>query len=752
MKEKEKKKKKRRRESPKASIMTKERCVFATGIFLLGFLCVTGVLVYRTVFKAEEYRKKADEDIVNEMEIKAKRGRILDRNGHSLAVSGDVYRVDIDIPTLFRTFDEKADSKKEKDKKSAEGHKEFLAQEMAKILEVEKEVILNLFDKKLESGEKATSAIVARRISKEKADAIKALKYYGVIISSDTKRYYPNDEFSSYVIGNVNSDGEGLNGIEMYYNSILSGVSGVRIAALDGERSLELPLEKSSFTPAVNGKDIVLTIDEKIQYFAEKAAEEALAEHDADSVSILISDPNTNEILALASGPDYNPNKPYEGFEKFQGETESDKIQQMWRNKIVSDTYEPGSTFKIITAAAAIEEGVANNGETYVCNGYRIIDGQRINCWKREGHGPQTFNQIIENSCNMGLIDLGEKLGAEKLSAYIDKFGFGKETGIDITGESVGIIKKLEDITPVDLATISFGQTNAVTMVQLMTGFNASINGGYIMKPHLMKDVTSTTRDGALVINDSYKIEKQSVISEETSSTIRNTLEGVVKNGTGKTAYVEGFRVIGKTGTAQKVKESGGYGEGRVASFIAAAPADNPKISILVTIDNPKKGVASGSSMAGPVVRNLLESIYSYNDVSKVDFTSTNDTNIIMSEVRELSKNKAKEILEKEGLIVKFSGNGENVKSIDILPGSLVKKGSTVNVELTKGSNKETKVVVPDFTGYSKEMVESVCTKIGLVPKFDIPSGNVNLQSIEKGQTIRNGDSIKFILEQNKEN
>lgn len=726
---------------------TKDRCLIIIGIIGLLFAYVICALVYRVVFMGKTYKKLANEQVINEIEINAKRGRILDRNGQSLAVSGDVYRADIDLVTLEETF-----AKKAKAEKDVTYYKKYLSKELSTILEVEEEEIIKKLDAKLESGAKASSVILARQISKEKADAIKELGFYGIIVSHDTKRYYPNDEFSSYVIGNVNSDGEGLNGIEMYYNEILAGVPGVRIASLDGSGELELPLEKSTFTPAVNGKDVILTIDEKIQYFAERAANKTLDEHDADSVNILVTDPNTNEILALASSPAYNPNKPYEGFEKFKGDTESEQIQQMWRNKIISDTYEPGSTFKIVTASAAVEEGLANKGEHYICNGFTIIDGQRINCWKREGHGSQTFSQIVENSCNMGFIALGQKLGKEKLYEYIQKFGLESETGIDITGESKGIVKKPDDISDIDLATIAFGQTNAVNMVQLITAFNASINGGYVVTPHLMKDITSTTSDGAIIINDSYKQKKTSVISEETSNTMKTILENVVTKGTGKTAFIEGFKVMGKTGTAEKVKTTGGYGEGRVASFIAGAPADNPKISILVTVDNPKKGVASGSSMAAPAVKEILESVYSYNEIGDVEFNDQKDIRIIMPEVRGMKSKDAKTTLEKEGLNVKISGSGDTVKTVDVLPGSLVKKESTINIELTKGSKVDQKVVVPDFSGYSKDMVDSTCAKIGLVPKYDIKEGNVKKQSTEAGQTIKTGEDIKFILDKNKEN
>ena len=723
-------------------LKVRERSSKVLIIFGAGFLFILCFLVYRVVFRGEVYKKRADEQVISEIEIEAKRGRILDRNGHSIAVSGDVYRVDLDIVSINQTLERKATGET-----SEESLENVLIDKLASILNLDKEFVDSKVNAKLKSGADATSSILARRISKEQADAIKELDTYGILISSDTKRYYPNDEFASYVVGNVNADGKGLNGIEMYYDSVLSGISGYRIAGIDGDKEHELPLEGANYINPINGKDVILTIDEKIQYFAEKAAEKALKAHKADSVSVLVTEPNTNEILALVTNPDYNPNKPYEGFEGFKGETESEKIQQMWRNRVISNTYEPGSTFKIVTASAGVQEGIANRGETYVCGGYKLIQGTRINCWKREGHGPQTFSQIIENSCNVGFMEIGEKLGKEKLHEYITKFGFGKETGIDIIGEAIGIIKTPKTMSDVDLATISFGQANTVSMVQLLTGFNASINGGYLVKPHLMKEISSTTENGTLVINDSYKTEKTQVIDKKTSDVIKGALEETVATGTGKSAFIEGFRVIGKTGTAEMIdEENGGYGQGRIASFIAGAPANNPKISILVVVENPKVGAASGSSMAAPVVKEVLEGIYTYKGIEDLDFTQDNNSSIIMPEVRGLEVEEAKDIFKRENIEMKISGEGSRVKSLDVLTGSLIKKGAVVNVKLTKGQNFESKVVVPNFIGYTNDMIESVFNKIGLKYKLDNKIGIVERQSIEAGEVVNTGDTVKLIL------
>ncbi|MGL5634975.1 MAG: stage V sporulation protein D [Sarcina sp.] len=720
-------------------VKVKERTLILGLLAGVVFLFLTCMTVFRVIIRGNYYKQLAKEQVLNEIEINAKRGRILDRNGKDLAISGDVYRVDADLVSLRTTITKKA----EKENKTEIKQKEELVLKLSEILKVDKDEVLKKLDAKLDSGLNATSAILARQISKDQADAIKELKYYGLLISSDTKRYYPNNDFSAYVLGNVNSDSEGLNGIELYYDSILSGVSGIRVAELDKLQN-ELPNEKASFTEPIDGKDIILTIDEKIQFFAEQAAKKALVEHGAKAVNILVMDPNTSEILALASNPDYNLNFPYEGFESFSGKTKEDKTQQMWRNRIISDLYEPGSTFKVITAAAALEEKLANKGETYVCTGFKVIDERRIHCWKKEGHGPQTFMQILENSCNVGFMELGKKLGSEKLYEYIKEFGFGALTGIDLNGEAQGIIKTPENMSDSDLATISFGQTNAVSMIQLLTGFNATINGGYLITPHLMKEVAIRDDKGGLIVEDTFNSEKTQVVSEETSKVIRESLESVVKNGTGLPSYIEGVKIGGKTGTAQMVDDNGGYGAGRIASFIAMAPADNPKVSMLVTIVDPKNGVASGSSMAAPVIKEMFEKMLSYKSINDIDFYSGSAESIILPEIRGMKKEEAIRLLELKNLKVNISGEGSIVAKMNILPGTIVKKNAVIDIELTKGNTVDKNINMPNLVGHTVESAKNILEQFGLTGKFDREMGIVIGQGVKQNKTIKAGDSIKF--------
>lgn len=740
----------REKYTAKQKVAISNRCRWLLIILSIPTLLIFLKLTYTMVFKADKYSKMAEEQWVNEIRIEAKRGKILDRNGNELAISGDVYRVDLDLTTLNKTYEKNArkDNSDLSEKEKKEKEKNKLASELANILKIDKKEVLAKLNSKLPSGNPATSAILARRVEKEVADKIKDLKYYGIIISSDTKRYYPNGNFSSYILGNVNSDIKGLNGVELTYDSILSGVPGVRIAEVSKGQD-PLPLKVSEFTPAIDGKNVVLTIDEQIQYFVEKIAKETMDEYKAESVNILVMEPNTGEVLAAATTPDYDPNKPYEGFEKFSGKTKDEKIQQMWRDRIVSDTYEPGSTFKVMTLAAAIEEGVAGKGETYYCNGYKVILGTRINCWNDAGHGPQTFSQILENSCNVGLMEVAFKLGKDELYKYIKEFGFGELTGIDLPGESKGIVMNPENMSDVDLATVSFGQANTANMLQLLTAFNATVNGGLLVEPHVMKEISHTTDEGADVIDDVFKPTKKRVISEETSKQIRTMVENVVTYGTGKSAYLEEYRVGGKTGTAQMVDSiNGGYGKGRIASFIATAPANNPKVSILVKIENPKSSAASGGAMGGPVVKKVLEKIFNNKSAESLNFDNNKNKSFIVPEVRGMTKSKAEETLKDLGINVKFEGKGDIVSKMDIIPGSMVKSDSNIVLKLTQGSRIDKDIIVPNMIGFTKQMAEDMLKKIGLKGEFDKDKGVINKQSINKDTIIKNGDTIKFILQE----
>ena len=357
--------------------------------FILAFIIIMCFILsirlsYVMIVKGPEYAELAVEQWTNEVKISARRGKILDRDLNELAVSSNVYRVDFNLNAI-RSYTKKTGKTNEE-----------LALEISKVLEMDKDTVLKKLEFKLPSGAPAGAAILARRIEKEKADKVKELEIPGVMVSPDTQRYYPNDNFLSHVLGTTNSDGVGLNGIELKYDRVLSGSPGLKITEMVKDGA-EYPYTISRFTAPVDGKDVVLTIDEKLQYFAEQIAEIGLVHHNADAASVIIMNPNNGEILAMSNKPDFNPNKPYDGAENFSGNTSSDRIQKMWRNRSVSDSFEPGSIFKIITASAAVQEGVAGKDETYTCSGGLQKGDRFIKCWKRGGHGTQTFEEIIQN-------------------------------------------------------------------------------------------------------------------------------------------------------------------------------------------------------------------------------------------------------------------------------------------------------------------------------------------------------------------
>ncbi|MFY9532490.1 penicillin-binding transpeptidase domain-containing protein, partial [Clostridium sp.] len=420
---------------------------------VIGLLLVK--MLYLTVIKGPELAEKAETHWKSEMTLTAMRGNIVDRNGSILVTSTNVYRIEVDMDTL-KTYIEDEKTTVEK-----------VSSDLAEALGASYDDIYGKL-----SDEENKFIILSKGLEKDVIDKVKSLEIRGLVYYDEIERYYPNGNYLSQVLGIINSEGVGLTGLELQYDDYLSGLSGIRIGGVDAY-SNDLPFVSGKQTNAINGKDIVTTIDENLQYYAELVANEGLETYKAKRVSITIMNPNNGEILAMASTPGYDPNDPYEGYENFEGDTENDKIQNMWRNSIVSDTYEPGSTFKIITMAAAMEEGLIHDDDVFVCNGSKTFGDVNVHCWNLSGHGEQTAAEILKNSCNVGFMELGARLGAEKLNEYIKKLGFGSITGIDLPGEAEGIVKSTNSISDIDLATIAFGQTNTLNALQLLTAVNA---------------------------------------------------------------------------------------------------------------------------------------------------------------------------------------------------------------------------------------------------------------------------------------
>lgn len=672
----------------------------------------------------------------SEVKISAKRGRILDRNGNELAVSGNVYRIDLDLSTI-RSY--------------ISVNKSYtldsLAEKLAEITGKTKDDVNKVLNFRIKDGSLAGSANLARRVEKEVADKASALKVNGIIVSPDTKRYYVHDNFLAQVLGHTNSDGKGLTGVELQYDSYLAGTPGKRIAEID-RNSANLDYTVSEYTKPVNGDDLVLTIDEGIQEFAEKCAQQALSDNKAKAVSIVAADPKSGEILAMVNKPDYNPNAAFDKTKSYA------ELQKSWRNRAVNDAYEPGSIFKVITATAAMEEGVVNESDEFNCNGSITIANKVIHCWKRTGHGMQHFVDILKNSCNVGFATLGQRLGANNLCKWINKFGFGQKTGIDLPGEAKGIVKPASKIGPVDVATIAFGQANTASMVQYLSAFDAVANDGVWIRPHVMKKIVHYDSSNNEIIDKAYSdYGKKTVMDSNIAKQLRGYLEKVISEGGGKNAFIEGYHIAGKTGTAQKPNPNGGgYETGKyVASFAGMAPANDPKITIMISIDEPDPSNYYAGQIATPVAKQLFSDIFNYlnikTDAPADDVTKSLLKDVTVPNVRGMKKADALKVLKDNNLTFDADNNGDYITNITPLPGETVKEGTKVILYTGNSSNYDsTDVAVPDLTGLSKEKASQMLNSLGLKGIFN-GTGIVSEQDIEEGTKVKKGTMVKIDLD-----
>ena len=448
---------------------------------------------------------------------------------------------------------------------------------------------------------------VKTNVPKETGDAIRAYDLDGVKVDEDYRRYYPYDELASKVLGFTGGDNQGIVGLESRYESYLKGTNG-KILTLTDSRGVELKDAGESRLEPINGSDLYLTLDYNIQSYAQQLAEKAMEECQASAVELLVMNPQNGEIMAMVNVPEFNLNEPFtlaDGTET----SDMERLNEMWRNACVSDTYEPGSTFKIITTAAALEEHLVTLDEQFNCSGAIMVEDTRIRCHKTTGHGPETFVDAIKNSCNPVFIQLGLRIGVERYFSYFRQFGLAKKTGIDLPGEANTIMHAEENVGPVELATISFGQSFQISAVQLATTVSSLINGGVRVTPHVAREV----RDSQGELIEQFTYEGERIVSEETSETLRYLLNQVVSSGTGRNGAVEGYAIGGKTATSQTLPRSNGR---YIASFIGFAPAQDPQVLALVIIHDPQ-GIYYGGTIAAPVVRELFENILPYLGIEK---------------------------------------------------------------------------------------------------------------------------------------
>ena len=556
--------------------------VFVAVFFIMMFLI--GRLVYLMIFCSEYYGNKAENLHERERDIKAARGKLLDANGTVLATNKSVCTISV----IHNQIEE------------PEKVIEMLVRELGITEETARKRV-----EKVSSIER-----VKTNVAKETGDAIRAYGLSGVKVDEDYKRYYPYGTLASKVLGFTGADNQGILGLEVKYDEYLQGTNG-KILTLTDARGIEIENAGESRLEPVNGYDLCLSLDYNIQMYCEQAAKKVCTKKSADSVSVIVMNPQNGELMAMVNYPEFDLNDPFtlvgDNGEAVSAEEKQNLLNKMWRNQCISDTYEPGSTFKIITAAAALEEGVVKLDDAFFCPGYKIVEDRRIRCARTTGHGAETFETGIMNSCNPVFMELGERLGAENFVGYFKQFGLLSKTNIDLPGEAGTIMHKTENIGPVELATISFGQSFQITPIQLVTTVSSIINGGTRVTPHF--GVSVQDADGNTAKTFSYETH-ENICTAETSETMRYLLEKVVSEGTGKNAKIEGFSIGGKTATSQTLPRSD---HKYISSFLGFAPADNPQVLVLVVINNPQ-GIYYGGTIAAPVAKEIFENILPYLD------------------------------------------------------------------------------------------------------------------------------------------
>ncbi|NSB15993.1 stage V sporulation protein D (sporulation-specific penicillin-binding protein) [Clostridium beijerinckii] len=742
---------KKKKHVSKVKIRKRTRSVAFSLTAIFAILIIR--LSYIMMVDGKDYSARAEEQWTSEVKIDAKRGEVLDRNGNELAVSANVYRVDFDLNSIRNYLKRSVKSIPNKELTNMKSvgipiptdgsglTNDDIAPVIAKVLNMDVSEIKADLEKKLPSGADAFSVTVARKIEKDIADKVKELNINGIIVSQDTKRYYPNNNFLSHVLGTTDPDGKGLSGVELQYNSYLSGIPGMKVAELD-KNNEDLPYTVSQYTEPVNGKDVTLTIDENIQNIVENIAQKAYKDDKAKEVSILVMNPKTGEVLGMVNKPDFDPNNPYDGASKFDGADLTDKIQKMWRNRLVSDTFEPGSIFKVITTISGLENNVANKDTQFVDNGSISVGGIVVKDAERENK-LQNLLQIIQNSSNVCFVKLGQMIGKDKLYESINKFGFGKVSGIDLPGEASGIVKPIDKVSEADLATISFGQTNTVNSVQYMAAFNAIANGGTLIQPHVMKEITHNDENNVKIVDETFKPTTATVASAEKTAELRSYLEGVVTGGTATGTFIDGYHIGGKTGTAEKVV-GGKYGEGKyISSFVGMAPANDPKVTVMITVDEPSNGEYYASQVAVPYAKMLFTGIFNYLDSASSNEKIVKD--IIIPEVRNMKVSDAEKVLKDKGLDCNIDGNEETILSMKPYPGSSVKEGSKITLYTSGDATYNNNVVMPNVRGYSKEDATTLLKNLGITATFE-GNGVVSVQNISEGEVIPKGTTAELIL------
>lgn len=718
--------------------MLRRSLVFMLLFLIVAFLIVIVRLGIIMLADSDFYQSKALSQQLRDTVIEPQRGTIYDRNMKPLAQSATVWTV----------YVSPADLKEEE--------RDIVADGLSEILGVDRQKIYDAVCKK------TYYEIIKRQVENDVADKVRTFAVEKKLTSAigldvSTKRYYPNNNFASTVLGFVGTDNNGLSGIEAYYDKDLAGEEG-RVIAAKNARGADMPFTYEKMVDAKNGNSLVLTIDEVIQYFVEKHLDIAVKEDNVESrAACVVMDVKTGDILAMATKPDFDPNSPFEiydekakaAIEQLEGDERKAAVQKeqqaQWRNKVVSDTYEPGSVFKIVTGSAAYEQHVVTESSTFHCPGYIVIGGRKIKCHKTQGHGTLNLPEAFINSCNPSFIQMGQNLGAEQFYNYFKAFGLIERTGIDLPGEADSIYYTADKMGVVELASESFGQTFNISPIQLVTAVSCVANGGQLMQPRLVKQIVD--ENGNIVKNYEPTVKRQ-VISQSTATAICNMLEQVVSVGSGKNAKVTGYKIAGKTGTSEKISQNLATGKKKyIASFCGFAPADDPQIAILLLLDEPNTTSYYGGTLAAPVVGEMFEEILPYLGIDP-QYTEEElaQLDVSVPPVDGKTTEGAKTEIKNAGLEVTVIGSGDTVLKQVPAGGLTMPKGGTV-VLYTEENTENTQVTVPDLTGVSVTEANRRAINAGLNIKLSgsglEQSGAVSYrQSIDKDTKVDKGTLV----------
>ena len=725
----------------------KFRIVLAS--LLIIFLLLIIRLIWLQFVQGSDLKEQAYNQQTTDQIISTSRGTIYDSTGKTLAISTPTDTVTINPKKIVGSNDEETKAKKEK-----------VAKAFSEIFELD-------YNETLEKVNSTSNVqTIAKKVDKDKIDKLKQWMETekistGINIDEDTKRVYPYNNLASNLIGFCGTDNTGIQGIEDSWNSVLQGTPGKITTSTDAIQE-EIPDSNQTYIPAENGSDIVLTIDYYIQTVLEKYLKQAVEENNADSGTVVAMAPSTGDILGMACYPDYNLNTPFEPnteelkatWDTLDSTTQSDALYNMWKNNVVSSPYEPGSPYKLITAATALEENITSEDvpNDFYCNGSIEVADRKISCWTQAHKGAKTLRQALQVSCNPSLIQLGQRIGAETLYKYYQAFGFFDKTGIDLPQEASSTYWKLEDVKDVELATMSFGQRFTITPIQLVSAVSAIANDGILMKPRIVKQIinpeTGTT-------TDIEPVQVRQVISKSTSERMRNLMKSVVDDGSGRLAKVEGYSIGGKTGTSEP--QAGREDEGYIASYVAIAPTEKPEICLLIAVHNPNpnnEGSHQGGQVCGPVVSQMLSEILPYLGLTSSNAQTSTDTveedtsYATVPDIRNKTVTEAEKLLKQAGFTTKVNNSGDKNSTLVTdqtpKPGSSIPKGSII-VLYTEENDTRVSVKVPDFKDKTLAQAENMAKANNLNITTE-GSGTVISQSIMVDTAVEEGTIIKLTL------